>query len=481
MSKILRVLRLVAIASIVCAPVRAWAHGRLKASIPEAGAHLSETPQQLRLEFSETPELAFTSVRLVARDGHDVALATLVYAPDSHRAVVAVVRGGVAPGAYTVVWQMAGDDGHVMRGQFEFVVAPGAMSAAMEDSMVGGAHHDPASMPEGNGFGSESPLYVLLRWVQYGAILLLIGALSFKYLVLGFLRRDPLSEGEAAEPAFASDAEGSAERIAYVAVGVLGATLLLRLAAQSYAMHGASDFFNGGLNATMIEKTMWGWGWLMQLVGVIVAGIGFQRARASRLDGRKANSVRGKNSVWWTVAAIGALVAAFSPAFSGHAASAPRFRALAVLADGIHVLGASSWLGTLAIVLFAGLPAIRRQAAAVRGPLTRSLVNAFSPVALASAGVATTTGLFAAWIHVGAIPNLWGTRYGITLLIKLTVLGAVALTGFYNWRFVKPRLGTEEASAHLERSARIEVGVAIIVLLVTAVLVATPTSMDMTM
>ena len=117
----------------------------------------------------------------------------------------------------------------------------------------------------------------------------------------------------------------------------------------------------------------------------------------------------------------------------------------------------------------------------MRGPLTRSLVNAFSPVALASAGVATTTGLFAAWIHVGAIPNLWGTRYGITLLIKLTVLGAVALTGFYNWRFVKPRLGTEEASAHLERSARIEVGVAIIVLLVTAVLVATPTSMDMTM
>jgi putative copper export protein len=84
-------------------------------------------------------------------------------------------------------------------------------------------------------------------------------------------------------------------------------------------------------------------------------------------------------------------------------------------------------------------------------------------------------------LHVGTIPNLWGTHYGVTLLIKLTVLGLVALTGFYNWRFVKPRLGTSEASARLQHSARIEVLIAVVVLLVTAVLVGSPTSMDMTM
>ena len=441
------------------------------------------------------PELAFTKVRLVARDGHEIRLAALSYATDSHRAVVAVVQGGMAAGEYTVFWQMAGDDGHVIREQFEFVIAPGATgtsspiggvpeassAAAMQDTMAGGAHHDPASMPEGKGFGSESPLYVLIRWIQYASILLIIGAISFRYLVLGFLRRDPLSEGEAAEPAFAADAERSAARIAHGAVGVLGLTLLLRLAAQSFAMHGVADFFNGGLVGAMIVKTMWGWGWLIQLLGVVIAGVGFHRARGNGMDRSQRGSASAEISTWWAIAAIGALIAAFSPAFSGHAASAPRLRALAVLADGIHVLGASSWLGVLALVLLAGLPAVKRQAADVRGPLTRSLVNAFSPVALASAGVATTTGVFAAWIHVGTIPNLWGTRYGITLLIKLTVLGVVALTGFYNWRFVKPRLGTTEASAHLERSARVEVAVAVIVLLVTAVLVASPTSMDMTM
>ena len=77
------------------------------------------------------------------------------------------------------------------------------------------------------------------------------------------------------------------------------------------------------------------------------------------------------------------------------------------------------------------------------------------------------------------MPNLWGTRYGITLLVKLGILGVVALTGFYNWWFVQPSLGTDAATVHLRRSARVEVTVAILVLLVTAVLVAT--SMDMAM
>jgi copper transport protein len=175
------------------------------------------------------------------------------------------------------------------------------------------------------------------------------------------------------------------------------------------------------------------------------------------------------------------VVAAFSPAFSGHAASAPTLRTLAIATDGLHVLAASSWLGTLSIVLIAGLGAATRQAPGTRGPLVRSLINAYSPLALASAGVAAATGVFAAWLHVGAVPNLWSTRYGIILLGKLAILGIVALTGFYNWRVVRPRLGADEATTRLQRSARVEVAVAVLVLLVTAVLVATPPSLDAAM
>ena len=481
-----------ALACVAGISVPAFAHGRLKSASPGPGAHLAQVPNSLRLDFSESPDLSFTTVRLFDASGREIPLDGLTYALDSHRSVIAVVRGTITRGTYTVMWQMAGDDGHPVRGRYEFVVAPGAAPAgtvpgagatAAADSMSSLMHHDPASMPEGNGFGADSAAYVAIRWLQFVAILLVIGAVSFRFLVLGFLRRDSRSEGEAAEPPMVAEAEQRAAHIGHLAALVLAVTLVLRLVAQSYAMHGSESAFSISLNAHMLRSTVWGHGWLLQLVGIVLVGAGYHGAKqgvrvATKTDG---GEYLESPVMWWRVALIGVVIVAFSPAFSGHAASAPKFTALAIAADGMHVLAASSWLGSLTMVVFAGLIAIAHQPAAVRGPLVRSLINAFSPVALASAGLAATTGLFAAWLHVGTIPNLWSTRYGITLLIKLSILGVVTFTGFYNWRFVKPRLGTEGATLHLQRSARVEVAVALLVLAVTAVLVASPTSMDMVM
>jgi putative copper export protein/methionine-rich copper-binding protein CopC len=478
--------------SLVAAPQVASAHGRLKSSSPGAGAHLGTSPRELRLEFSEVPDLTFSKVILLAPGGRAIALGALAYAPDSRRTVVAAIPGQLQSGTYVVQWQLAGDDGHPMRGTFDFVIAPGAMgtvgdtaahgaTAAMMPMADSGAdsmamHHDPASMPEGSGFGAESPAYVAVRWVQFIALLLTIGAISFRQFVLGFLRRK-----EDPDSPMLDVAEARAARVGHVAVGTLFVTLLLRLFAQSYAMHGAADAWNARLSAQMIMNTVWGRGWVLQLIGVLLGGVGFHLADRAR-NARRAQPIAvGRASSGWPLATLGGVFLAFSQPFSGHASSAPKLQALAVLADGLHVLGASSWLGSLTLVMLAGIPAALRLTESERGPMVAELINAFSPVALASAGLATATGVFAAWLHVGTIPNLWGTRYGITLLVKLTVLGVVALTGFYNWRVVKPRLGTDAATQHLVRSARVEVTVAVVVLLITAILVASPTSMDATM
>ena len=469
----------------VPAPLRA--HGKLKSSTPAAGAHLGQVPRQLRLEFTEPVELAFTVVRLTTTTGQPVGLTPIVLAPDSSRVVIARVTGPMEAGTYVVTWQVAGNDGHPVRGTFEFVVAPGAMgtgalardTSILPDTSMAGMHHDPVTMPAGNGFGAESPLFVIVRWLQFIGLLLVIGAVAFRYLVLGRIRRTSMQEGEPALAAFASNAERRSAGWGLVAVSLLAATLLLRLAAQSYAMHGASAI-DASLVGSMVRTTVWGWGWLLQLGGVVLAAVGFSRVRsASRGVLQPGRAVPDSFSRWWALAACGALAAAFSPALSGHASGSPRLRPLAILADGLHVLGASTWLGTLAILLVAGIAAAAGQGRERRAIIVRSLVTTFSPVALASAGLAAATGVFAAWLHVGSIPNLWGTRYGITLLIKLGILGIVALTGFYNWRYVQPRLGTDDATIRLQRSARVEVAVAVLVLLVTAVLVASPASMDM--
>lgn len=108
------------------------------------------------------------------------------------------------------------------------------------------------------------------------------------------------------------------------------------------------------------------------------------------------------------------------------------------------------------------------------------LVNAFSPTALLFAGLTAITGVFAAWLHVGSVTALWQTRYGQILLLKLAALSLTAAIGFYNWRRVQPILPDGPVGTRrLRRAAAAEITVGVVVILITAVLVATPSGMEM--
>lgn len=454
----------------VAVPHTAWAHGYLKTATPAPNARVSTVIHELRLDFTESPELAFTTVRLLNPTGGDVALGTAAYPSDSHRSIVLPLMAPLArAGTYTVVWQMAGTDGHVTRGTYTFTLLQSAVGSAVPGTRAGGpvssagitpasaTHHTGVS--SGTTFSADSPIYVAIRWLSFLALLTMLGAVTFRLFVVSHLR------GET-DPHFPmlGEAKGHAARLATRAAWALAATALLRLAAQSYAMHGAN--LDLGFLWTMLTQTMWGLGWFLQLAALAVAAAGFHGAARERTYG-------------WTVATLGTAALAFTPGLSGHAASVPHWTPLAILADGMHVIGAGGWLGSLLFVIAAGIPAARVLPAAQRGTAVADLVNAFSPTALAFAGITTATGVFAAWIHLGSIPALWQTRYGITLLVKLAVLSIVAATGAYNWLRVKPALGDEVATLRLRRSAKVELAVGVVVLAVTAVLVATPTAMDL--
>ena len=471
----------VALLLLAVLPAVVLAHGMLKSSTPSAGSRLRVAPRQLRLDFTEPPELTFTTVSLFGPRGGAVTLGPIQYAGDARRSIVMPIQGVLPTGTYTVMWKMAGADAHPVQGRFTFTIAPGAEGLATKTppSTSGpagepgaavpapgqapppAAHHNPATMPGSDGFDAGSPLYVAVRWILYTGLLVVIGAVAFRFAVLGFLRRaqQPVSP-------MLAPARDRAATVGLAGAIIVATALFLRLYAQSYAMHGAADAANASLVSAMLGRTVWGWGWLLQLAGVLIAGLGLGAARRGSQAG-------------WGVAALGAAALAFSPALSGHAASAPRFTPLAIFADGVHVIGAGGWLGSLLMVLLAGIPVAMRLGAGQRGPAVASLVNAFSPTALVFAGLAGATGVFAAWLHLGSVSALWQTAYGRTLLVKLAILSVVAGTGAYNWLRVKPALGDERGAVRMRRSATVELAVGVLVLLVTAVLVATPTGMDM--
>jgi putative copper export protein len=383
--------------------------------------------------------------------------------------------GRLEGGVYRIEWQVIGRDGHPVRGIVSYVVAPGATgladpaaSATNSPATPGGAgvapdthvvHHDPTAMPAGEFFGAGSAGYVAVRAAQFVALLVVVGALAFALVVLRLFERTGM------ERDIVQLMRTRTAALAFWGSVAILVSALARLYVQSLAMHGPGRAFEPLYVAAMVAKTLWGWSWLLQVAAGLLAIAGFAMARRGRASG-------------WGIAALAGGALAMTPALSGHAASAPAFRTQAVVADTLHVIGAAGWLGSLLFVLIVGIP-VAMGFGARRAAIVAHVVGAFSPTALGFAGLTTVTGAFAAWLHLGFSSALWTSDYGRILLIKLGILSLVLATGAYNWRRVKPALGNDVGTHRMQRTAALELGVGVLVVIITAILVATPPPMEM--
>jgi putative copper export protein len=361
-------------------------------------------------------------------------------------------------GAFTVKWKTAAADGHVVSGMFDFVVdaaespAPAAATSPDEAADPLAGHHtsaevEPLYVPE------SSLAWIIARWLNFSALLLVVGAVAFRIGVLERARaRVSLS--------LLHDLDGAIRKLAILAALTVLVSNGLRLWLQSGSLHGSARMWEQELLSAMIFQTDWGKAWLAQTV----ASVGVLVAALVKTEDRLES--------WFSAAAFAVIVAA-TPAFSGHAAAVQQMAIVPVLDDAVHVLAAAAWLGTLAVLLLAAMPVALRSADGVRA--VAALVNAFSPFALTMAGIAVFTGALNAFVHINAIPEFWTTAYGRVLSLKIGVVVLAMTMGAYNWRVVKPRLGTEAATSQLRKSATSEILMGAVIVLITAVLVATPT------
>ena len=115
----MRTVRAAAIIGIVCATAVLSAHTKLVNSEPKAGAALSTAPKQVELWFNEKIDPAVSKIELTSAVGK-VALGP-VHAVDD-KSLMAPITGKVDAGTYSITWQTAGDDGHVVKGEVAFSV-----------------------------------------------------------------------------------------------------------------------------------------------------------------------------------------------------------------------------------------------------------------------------------------------------------------------------------------------------------------------
>jgi copper transport protein len=434
----------------------AHAHVHLRSSSPAHGDTLQASPQEVRLEFSGGVVVQYTNARLLGPDGETIATPDLEVVPESRRReFVLPVEHRLPRGEYTVEWRTTAADGHVMQGSFAFFLDVKEEDEPPVPADERGQPDEPIS--HAATLEAGGPVSSAVRFMHYLALLSLLGGLAFHYGVIGRMRRDPRV----------------AERVGHAgqrnvslitaATALLAVVVVARLWAQSAQLHGFERAWNRDNIGVMLSHTIWGQAWLLQVAGFVVLLVGLLLVR------RNARSAAG-----WVVAGAGVLALTIVPALSGHAVSVQDLTAVAVTMHMLHVLGAGIWIGTLAVLLLVGIPVAVRAGQGERMPSLAATVSLFSPVALSGVALAGVTGIVNSFFHLGSVSDLWGTDYGIALLVKLGALFVALALGFYHWRMVLPGLADQSAPNRFKRTAGAELAFGLLVLVATAVFVGLP-------
>jgi copper transport protein len=320
---------------------------------------------------------------------------------------------------------------------------------------AGPAHaQDPDALPDDT---TSEPLVnapASIRWLGYLALFPVVGAVAFRGLAR---RRVPPPGGDDV----ARNLEAGARRIGTAAAVVLVAAAALRLYIQVRSILEPEEAFTAAVARPIVTGTAWGSGWTLQAAAAIVALLGLLAARWLPATG-------------WGLAGLGALGAVIASPLTGHAIENPWGPRVGAALQAAHLLGGAVWLGTLFVLVATAYGATRHTRSSRREQVIATLVDGYSPMALIGGLATMGAGVLLAFAYIDSFGQLWSTTYGRALLLKVAILVGVAAVGAYNWRRVRPALGSAPGAGRLRRSATIELILGTLLLATTAVLVALP-------
>lgn len=98
----------------------AFGHGAVESTSPKSGATLITPPTEIRLQFNEALEPAFTTIKLFDPSGREVGTKAKARVENGKTAVLALPL--LSPGTYRAEWKTVGHDGHHVHGTLGFTL-----------------------------------------------------------------------------------------------------------------------------------------------------------------------------------------------------------------------------------------------------------------------------------------------------------------------------------------------------------------------
>jgi len=368
---------------------------------------LRAAPPTVSLTFTEEPDAKLSSIELRDAAGSSLARGSTEVRPGQAR-TLHIEAPRLGRGVYTVVWRVLSRvDGHFTAGAFAFGVR-------VDPSEIEDAAAPTVSTPPLN------PLEPAGRFLFYVGLVAAVGACWVTAFVFGRRRR-----------------WWYRMLVAGVATATAGLVLL------AWAQQHASDAIWTTFLGTSIGRAVVGRA--VALTVVVLVAVWMRRAGPSRSAA--------------LVAVGGAFAAIAVHVSAGHAATGT-YGWLKIGTQLVHFAAASVWIGGLAALLVG-----------IRGldPQDRArAVRRFSTVAGLTLAVVVGSGTARAVAEIGSWGGLLSTAYGRVVLAKVGLVGVIAALGARNrWRNVP-----EAASSvtGLQRTSRVELGAAVAVFGLTAVL-----------
>jgi putative copper export protein/mono/diheme cytochrome c family protein len=299
-----------------------------------------------------------------------------------------------------------------------------------------------------------SDLWIALaRAVHLGTSFSLFGCLLFRVSVA----RPSLPRFRAAASA---RVEARLDRLAVLSLRAALAAAVAWLVAESAGMSGASFGQIVPALGAIVLGTQFGTDFLVHLALLVAAGACLL---LERRRGVAARYPLGALAAGFAGAAILALAAI------GHAAAMTGWeRPLMMLVQGVHLLAAGAWLGSL-------LPLFLLLGQCAGTPPAATAARRFSVLGIVCVSALAVSAAANGWVLVGDIPGLFGTAYGRWALVKTALFAAMlGLAALNRFRFTPALAGADAATAtrHLRRSVAGEVALGI-ALIVAAGLLAT--------
>lgn len=417
------------------------AHNTIINSSPRDGDVLVTTPPTWSIEFAKDVPLPSASAEIVLSDGVRRRLET----PRHGTSARVVVFDLPAPlsGNVTARWRLVGTDGHVISGRVSFTVMADGIAMPQAQQPVAAPTADVKTL-DANGLAVPEPVRVVVRYINYSALLLLGGLLFAELYVAAGAVATVIGRRLLVGGAFTLATGSLVSFITFVTDLRDGSNSLVE------ATSGALGLTPGGMLLFRVLSSF-----------AVVGGL----LRFWRVN--PVNDVRSTDGLCTRMALLLVLYAV-AMAFGGHSRS-QRASWLGIPADVLHVSAAAVWIGGLIALLAVVIPAVDTNQA-------MQALDRFSVSAQRAVGVIVVTGLVQSIRLHGRVWSIASTSHGRLLLLKVTIVVMMLTLGARNRRRLIERRRTtthdEVTKAAVLRSSLIEVGFGAAAITVTAILVA---------